>query len=251
MLATAPGTCDAPPGSDAVLGSEGADVQGGSAFSDALPGNRGGDAPFGLAAGDNLSGGPGNDVLDGGAGADRMIGGLGDDFHQVDDSGDLVLELPDQGQDFVFVIAGAWTVTVPTAEATYLVEARTALTGTVARDVPVANPGRAPTLDGAAGDDALFGSAGADVFVGGAGYDTHHGDGAADRCAFNAPGWGFDLVSVLDRAAGPKLDLRGSGVTSFARLSNRSEANTQITASDGSVICPGLFMTTAASSANH
>lgn len=45
----------------------------------------------------------GNDYLAGGDGADQMTGGLGDDRYQVNDPGDLMIEVPGEGRDVVEV----------------------------------------------------------------------------------------------------------------------------------------------------
>lgn len=56
---------------------------------------------YGLAGADLLRGGAGNDFLDGGTGADRMEGGAGNDRYQVDNAGDVVVELLNAGVDGV------------------------------------------------------------------------------------------------------------------------------------------------------
>jgi len=50
---------------------------------------------------DELIGGEGNDVLNGGAGADKMAGNAGNDVYTVDNVGDTVTELLDEGKDTV------------------------------------------------------------------------------------------------------------------------------------------------------
>ncbi|WP_291982001.1 calcium-binding protein [Candidatus Accumulibacter sp. ACC005] len=65
----------------------------GSAYNDRLTGD-------GLA--NRLDGGGGNDTLNGGAGADTLIGGDGSDIYYVDNVGDSVVELADQGNDIIY-----------------------------------------------------------------------------------------------------------------------------------------------------
>ena len=43
----------------------------------------------------------GNDTLDGGIGADTLTGGLGDDTYVIDDAGDVVDEVADEGTDTI------------------------------------------------------------------------------------------------------------------------------------------------------
>jgi predicted extracellular nuclease len=52
----------------------------------------------------------GNDSLSGGAGADVMIGGTGDDSYGVDDAGDVVTELLNEGTDAVFTSLGTYVL---------------------------------------------------------------------------------------------------------------------------------------------
>ena len=55
------------------------------------------------AGGDTLYGGDDNDELDGGTGADIMEGGEGDDTYVVDDAGDVVTELNNEGASDLIV----------------------------------------------------------------------------------------------------------------------------------------------------
>ncbi|MDP2821074.1 MAG: calcium-binding protein [Sulfuritalea sp.] len=55
----------------------------------------------GNSAASTLSGGAGNDSLNGGTGADMLIGGAGNDSYTVDNVGDVVTEVADEGIDSV------------------------------------------------------------------------------------------------------------------------------------------------------
>ncbi len=81
-------------GNDDISGFQGADV---------LRGEDGDDDLVGDEDNDQLWGGIGNDYLGGGEGHDDMIGGGGNDRYGVDDSGDIVFELPGEGNDMVEV----------------------------------------------------------------------------------------------------------------------------------------------------
>ncbi|PZR32154.1 heparin lyase I family protein, partial [Caulobacter segnis] len=82
----------------------------GNAAANSLTGNDGDDLLVGGGGDDTLSGGNGNDTLDGGdgndnlyggAGIDTMRGGAGNDTYTVDNTGDVVVEAADGGNDSV------------------------------------------------------------------------------------------------------------------------------------------------------
>src|SRR5258708_25767641 len=67
----------------------------------ALNGTEGNDSIIGTAGNDTINGFGGNDTIDGGAGAYSMVGGTGDDLYFVDNPGDQVVELQNEGIDEV------------------------------------------------------------------------------------------------------------------------------------------------------
>ena len=71
----------------------------GSAFTGV--GNTDGNVMIGNAGVNFLVGLAGNDTLDGGVGADGMVGGAGDDTYVVDNAGDAIAEIADEGTDTV------------------------------------------------------------------------------------------------------------------------------------------------------
>ncbi|MEK7412336.1 MAG: S8 family serine peptidase, partial [Planctomycetota bacterium] len=56
----------------------------------------------GNAANNTLTGNSNDNTLDGAGGADTVIGGAGDDIYLVDNNGDVVTELPNEGVDAVY-----------------------------------------------------------------------------------------------------------------------------------------------------
>ena len=152
----------------------------------------------------HLSGGGGNDTIDGLSGADVMTGGSGDDTYFVDDAGDAVTELPDEGNDTVYATVN-YTLT---ANVENLILAGLA-------DISATGNDLANTILGNAGANVLDGSAGADSLNGGAGDDSYVIDNAGD-IVFEAAGAGTDTIyssltfSLAALAAVERLTLTGS-----------------------------------------
>ncbi|MDO3433992.1 calcium-binding protein, partial [Rhizobium sp. CBN3] len=124
----------------------------------------------GGAAADTLSGDAGNDTLNGGAGTDILIGGEGDDTYIVDNAGDIVTEVADEGTDTVRTTLANYTLGSDVENLSFVGTAAFAGTGN-----SLAN-----TITGGAGNDTLDGAAGADTLIGGAGNDTYIIDNAGD-----------------------------------------------------------------------
>lgn len=64
-------------------------------------GGQAGDNLIGQSGNNEINGYTGNDTISGGSGKDTLIGGLGNDTYIVDNPGDIVTELADQGIDTV------------------------------------------------------------------------------------------------------------------------------------------------------
>ena len=159
-----------------IAGTEGPDV---------LVGTQNDDRIAGLASDDRLTGLAGNDLLDGGPGADQLTGGLGDDTYIVDDAGDGVTELENEGTD---TVQAAVSYQLPAH-----VENLT-LTGTSAIDGI-----------GNALDNVLTGNSAANVLTGGAGNDTYV-IGAGDT-VIEAADEGIDtVVSATTATLGANLE---------------------------------------------
>lgn len=136
----------------------------GSAFDDTLTGNDS----------DNvLEGGAGNDLLNGGNGNDTLIGGLGNDIYVVNETGDVVAELPGEGTDTV-QSSVTWTLGANVENLTLTGSSGLSGTGNALDNVLTGNSG-ANTLTGGDGNDVLYGGSGNDTLIGGDGDDVLDG----------------------------------------------------------------------------
>ncbi|TND06010.1 MAG: Hemolysin-type calcium-binding repeat 2 copies family protein [Rhodocyclaceae bacterium] len=145
----------------------------------------------GNAANNLLIGNSANNSLNGAAGADQMRGGQGNDTYTVDDVGDAVAELPDQGVDLV---QSSVTFTLSDGVENLTLTGTAAINGTgnILDNVLIGNAA-INTLTGGDGNDNLNGGAGADTMIGGAGDDTYVVDTATD-IVIEADGQGTDTV---------------------------------------------------------
>jgi len=141
----------------------------GNALNNVLTGN---------AAANALFGGVGDDTLNGGAGADRLSGGVGNDAYVVDNAGDLVVELANEGTDSVSSSV-SYALSDHVENLTLTGAAANTATGNALDNMLTGNSG-ANVLGGGAGNDTLNGGAGADTLIGGAGDDTYVIDNAGD-----------------------------------------------------------------------
>lgn len=125
-----------------------------------------------------LTGNSGANILDGAAGADTMIGGTGNDTYIVDDAGDVVAEMANQGTD---TVQSAITYVLGTEVENLTLIGSTAIngTGTSLNNILEGNIA-SNTLTGLDGNDRLDGGAGADTLVGGVGNDTYVVDNEDD-----------------------------------------------------------------------
>ena len=165
----------------------------GSDGPDLMPGNSTAEAIFGLG---------GNDTLGGGGGAaDTLYGGAGDDSYIVNNSGVLVVEAADAGQD---TIKASVSVTLPANVENLTLTGNAALNGT-GNELPNVITGNtgANLLQGGAGDDTLNGGGGPDTLAGGSGNDTYIVNDSGVRVT-EYTGEGIDTVitSVANQNAG-------------------------------------------------
>ena len=134
-------------------------------------GNSGNNYLWGNEGRNLLIGGGGDDVLEGMGGSDTLAGGEGDDFYLVDDAGELVVELEDQGHDAILT---SMSYTLPGGiEDLHLFEwaGDVNLTGNDGNNRLTGSVGK-NWLDGGAGNDWLKGAGGGDTLFGGEGQDT-------------------------------------------------------------------------------
>ncbi|MFC5521441.1 NlpC/P60 family protein [Polaromonas jejuensis] len=101
--------------------------------------------------------------LDGAAGADQMAGSAGDDTYVIDDVGDGVVELADEGSDTVLASV-SYSLTANVENLTLTGSADTHATGNDLDNVITGNSG-ANRIDGGTGADQLSGGAGNDIYV--------------------------------------------------------------------------------------
>jgi Ca2+-binding RTX toxin-like protein len=149
-----------------------------------------------------ITGNDGNNVINGGAGNDIMIGGLGDDTYYVDSPDDLIIENDGEGNDTVYVAAGAGSdYYVPEGIENVILLGSSNMN---AYGSSVAN-----TITGNSGNNTLSGGNGVDTLAGGAGNDTYViavGGDSTDVIIENA-GEGTDTVqSAITWTLGANLE---------------------------------------------
>ncbi|MBC7281297.1 hypothetical protein [Hoeflea sp.] len=128
-----------------------------------------------------ITGNEGDNLLNGGGGADRLIGGVGDDTYVVDNAGDVIVEVADEGTDTVLssVSYALFQQGQHIENLTLSGTANLSATGNTLANILTGNAGN-NLLTGGAGDDTLDGGAGVDRLVGGAGNDTYVVDNVGD-----------------------------------------------------------------------
>ena len=144
--------------------------------SDAIDGtgNGGDNDIFGNSAVNTLTGGAGDDRLIGGLGNDTLIGGAGDDYYEIEQSGDVVVELGGP-TDFDRVLSRVYSYTL-----TSNVEVLTLVSGVAFRGT---GNDRVNIIETQANhdDNVIDGGAGADTMSGGGGDDTYYVDDPFDQ----------------------------------------------------------------------
>lgn len=124
-----------------------------------------------------------DDTLMGGIGADTMTGGTGNDWYWVDNTGDRVIELANEGTDKVFTTI-SYTLT-DNVEDLALQEIATNINGTGnTLNNTITDNTKDNILDGGAGNDIIRASGGNDTLIGGLGADTLTGGLGNDRFVY-------------------------------------------------------------------
>ena len=155
----------------------------------------------GSAFNDTLTGSAGNDSLDGAAGADTMKGGAGDDTYYVDNTGDVVTETLNAGNDQVITTLATYTLGANIEGLGYAGAGNFTGTGNGLNNNILGGAGDDALfggvgndrLDGTGGNDVLNGGVGADLMFGGSGNDTFYVDNTGDT-AQESVGGGNDTV---------------------------------------------------------
>lgn len=190
-------------GQDTFNGLGGDDIINGDTGNDVLDGGFGNDKLFGGAGADTLLGGDGSDYLNGGSGADTMSGGDGDDIYLVDSTGDVVIEVANQGIDVVRTALDNYVIPL-NVEGLEL-----------QGNVPLTAYGRETTdyLYGNEHDNRLFGNGGNDLLDGGVGNDYLDGGSGDD---YMRGGIGRDIY-IVDSAGDVVVEQIGGGEVDIVR----------------------------------
>ena len=154
-----------------------------------------------------------NDTLDGGAGADQMSGGSGNDTYLVDNVGDVLTEMSNEGLD---TVRSSISHTLGTNFENLVLSGSAVINGSGnnLNNLLIGNVGNnnlhgdagVDTLLGYAGNDWLDGGAGNDFMYGGQGNDTYVVDSAGDILAENI-NEGMDAVeSSISHTLGTNVE---------------------------------------------
>ena len=163
---------------------------------------------------DTISGRAGSDWLNGGAGDDRLEGGLGDDRYVVHDAGDVIVELFDEGWDYIVAYV-AYFALPDNVENMFAAPGHAGFHG-------VGN-GLFNQIFGDIGNDILDGGAGGDILAGDAGDDTFLIDHVNDSAVEYADkGYDTAIVSGLGGYTLPAHveKLVFNGATAFSAKGN-------------------------------
>ncbi|MFM9967368.1 MAG: putative Ig domain-containing protein, partial [Burkholderiales bacterium] len=196
----------------------------GNALNNLFEGNDGNNEIDGLGGNDTIDGGLGDDLLDGGTGTDSLFGGAGNDIYVVDNFGDLVSELSNNGNaDKVRALLEDYNLGNEIEELD-LGNGITRGFGNI----------KANKLRGNAGNNTLDGKQGADRMEGGQGADTYFVDDGGDEVVEtdNVPTGGsglrldIDLGSIIDTVIASVSYALGNNVENLTLAGSAALAGT-------------------------
>ena len=179
---------------------------------------------------DVLTGTSGNNIINGAVGADSMTGGAGDDTYYVDNIGDVVTELVNEGANDLVYSSIGYTLGANQEHLIASVATALRLSGNELNNNITGNAG-GDTIDGGAGNDVLNGLAGVDTLsyalatagvtvslalataqvTGGAGTDTVSNFENLTGSAFGDSLTGNAAANVMDGGAGADTLFGGAG----------------------------------------
>lgn len=180
----------------------------GTAYNDELIGNVANNTLTGGAGNDILKGGLGIDKLNGGTGADSMTGGLGNDTYYVDNAGDQVIELVNEGTDQV-ISSVSFTLDVANGLENLTLSGSASIDGTGnGRANTLSGNNAANVLKGMSNNDILEGKGGADTLDGGSGKDSLNGGAGNDTLigGLSTDTALYTLLSANDKTGGNGVD---------------------------------------------
>ncbi|MGL5363704.1 MAG: M10 family metallopeptidase C-terminal domain-containing protein [Bosea sp. (in: a-proteobacteria)] len=164
----------------------------GGSGNDVIVGNGIGNVLTGGSGNDAIASGAGTDTLDGGAGADTLAGGTGDDAYVIDDLGDVLAELANEGVDTVFSSV-SYIMGANFEHVTLSGVGNDGVLGNELNNIIRGNSGN-NGMTGGFGNDQLFGNLGSDVLDGGFGSDYMEGGAGIDTYFVDSLG---DVVAEI------------------------------------------------------
>jgi Ca2+-binding RTX toxin-like protein len=177
----------------------------------------------GMRAG-RLFGLGGNDILVSGIGRDYLDGGAGDDVYVVNETQDLVIELPGGGRDTIYSVVSY--ALASDAE----IEVLRTLSPDATAAINFTGNAFAQQIFGNAGANVLIGEGGTDTLVGGAGNDIYRVEETGDIVFENIGGGSDSIYAVTNYAlsAGSEVELLSAidpGSTAAMNLTGNEFAN--------------------------